>query len=92
MLSTEIQHKINSFIENDCGNSEIDVNQKAEDFTAAKLSLKRSTCKKNERGSKTREKWFDGDLFKMRQNLISYGKIYSKYPKDHIIRGATIKI
>lgn len=50
LLSTEIQHKINSFIENDCGNSEIDINQKAEDLneiclSAAKLSLKRSTCK-----------------------------------------------
>ena len=48
LLSTEIQHKINSFIENDCGNSEIDINQKAEDLnafflSAAKLSLKRST-------------------------------------------------
>jgi hypothetical protein len=34
LLSTEIQHKINSFIENDCGNSEIDINQKAEDLNA----------------------------------------------------------
>ena len=60
LLSTEIQHKINSFMENDCGNSEIDINQKAEDLndfflSAAKLFLKRSTCKKNKRGSKTRK-------------------------------------
>jgi hypothetical protein len=96
LLSTEIQHKIDSFIENDCGNSEIDINQKAEDLndfflSAAKFSLKRSTCKKNKRGSKTRKKWFDSDLFKMRQNLISYGKIFSKYPKDPIIRGSYYK-
>jgi hypothetical protein len=32
LISTEIQHKIDSFIENDCGNSEIDINQKAEDL------------------------------------------------------------
>lgn len=56
-------------------------------FICCKVVLKRSTCKKNKRGSKTRKKWFDGDLFKMRQNLISYGKIYSKYHKDPIIRG-----
>jgi hypothetical protein len=27
----------------------------------------------------------------MRQNLISYGKIFSKYPKDPIIRGSYYK-
>jgi hypothetical protein len=86
LISTEIQHKIDSFIENDCGNSEIDINQKAEDLndfflSAAELSLKRSTCKKNKRGSKTRKNGLMVIYLKCVKTLFHMGKYIPNIPK-----------
>ena len=38
-----------------------------------------------------RKRWFDDDLFKMRKNLISLGKLYARYPKDPLIKGKYYK-
>jgi general stress protein CsbA len=31
-------------------------------------------------------KWFDANLHKVRGNLLNYGKIYSKFPKDPVVK------
>ena len=31
-------------------------------------------------------KWFDKDLKQLRFNLINYGKIYIKFPKDPVVK------
>jgi hypothetical protein len=38
------------------------------------------------------QKWFDLNLKKMRTNLINYGKMFSKYPKDPYIRNHFYKL
>ena len=41
---------------------------------------------------KRNKKWYDKDLFKMRKNLINYGKVYSKYPNDPLVKGHYYKL
>ena len=39
------------------------------------------------------QKWFDFNLKKkLRTNLINYGKMFSKYPKNHYIRNHFYKL
>ncbi|XP_071128788.1 uncharacterized protein [Mytilus edulis] len=94
LLSPDNQQKISSFLINDSDCSSEDINKKAQDLcdiflSAAKISL--VTPKKNKKGSRPQKKWFDSDLFKMRKNVISLGKIYSRYPKDPVIKGRYYK-
>ena len=51
---------------------------------AADISLKKRR-KPNKHKPKNKN-WFDTDLKSMRYNLISYGKVYSKYPKDPFVK------
>lgn len=41
---------------------------------------------------KTITKWFDNDLDKLREKVLAQGKIYSKFPKDPVIRGHYYKL
>jgi hypothetical protein len=44
------------------------------------MSLKRRFKKLTDKPPK---KWFDANLHKVRGNLLNYGKIYSKFPKQN---------
>ena len=35
---------------------------------------------------KPKKKWFDANLLKVRGNLLNYGKKYSKFPKDPVVK------
>ena len=53
-------------------------------ISAANMSLKRRFIKQNKK-HKTK-KWFDADLYQVRYNLMNYGKIYSRFPKDPTVK------
>ena len=38
------------------------------------------------------KKWFDAILHKVRGNLLNYGKIYSKFPKDPVVKNHFYKL
>ena len=54
-------------------------------LAAAKVSLKRHKIPDKSKSKSKSKKWFDQDLKKLRSNLISYGKVYSKFPKDPVV-------
>jgi hypothetical protein len=39
-----------------------------------------------------KQKWFDNDLDKLREKVLAQGKMYSKFPKDPVIRGHYYKL
>lgn len=47
------------------------------------MSLKRRFKKITDKQAK---KWFDANLHKVRGNLLNYGKKYSKFPKDPVVK------
>lgn len=47
------------------------------------MSLKRRFKKITD---KPKNKWFDANLYKVKENLLNYGKIYSKFPKDPVVK------
>ena len=56
-----------------------------------KLS-KSAAYKKQNTHKKTRTKWFDSNLTKMRKRVISNGKLYTMYHNDTIVRGRYFKL
>ena len=82
---------IAEFLNQNHGTSSDDINKKAQNLTdillsTANLSLHKPKYKKK-KSNKKRKNWFDNNLFKMRSNLISLGKLYAKFPKDPYIKG-----
>ena len=53
-------------------------------ISAATMSLKRRFKKITDKPKN--KKWFDANLHKERGNLLNYGKIYSKFPKDPVVK------
>ena len=51
---------------------------------AADISLKKSKI------TTKSKKWFDNDLRSSRQNLINFGKVCTKYPKDPYVKKKVI--
>jgi ribosomal protein L28 len=49
------------------------------------MSLKRRFKKITDK-QKQNKKWFDANLHKVRGNLLNYGKIYSKFQKDPVVK------
>ena len=95
LCSTEIQSKLKNFISNTIEGTEISVDGAAAElseilFSAAKSSLNR--CKVYKKDSPKNKKWFDKDLKKSRLNLINYGKIYSKFPRDNYVKNHYYKL
>jgi hypothetical protein len=88
LSSNQIQICISKF-----NNTQIQQNQTSVDDAAAELSnifisaatksLKRRFKKITD---KPKTKWFDANLHKVRGNLLNYGKIYSKFPKDPVVK------
>ena len=52
-------------------------------ISAATMSLKRRFKKITD---KPNNKRFDANLHQVRGNLLNYGKIYSKFPKDPVVK------
>lgn len=95
LASDESQKKIRKFTEQDVKESPDStcINKLADDLneifiSTAKLSLSKPSNKKR----KKNKKWFDHDLFNMRQSLISAGKLFASFPKDPFVRGRYFKL
>jgi hypothetical protein len=58
-------------------------------ISAASISLKRGT--KSKKSAKDK-KWHNTDLKSLRRKLINYGKVYSKFPHDPLVRGHYFKL
>lgn len=58
---------------------------------AADISLRKSIKKKGKRNIK-HKKWYNTELRYMRQHLVNYGKIYSKFPKDPQVKNHFYKL
>ena len=91
LAEPEIKNKIHVFV-----NSEVaDINLAARALNdiylqAADISIKRGKPPVK-KGVRKRKKWFDTDLRKLRQRLMSYGKVYCYYPNDPVVRGHYFK-
>ncbi|VDI15669.1 Hypothetical predicted protein [Mytilus galloprovincialis] len=59
-------------------------------LSAANLSLKRPL--KKHTNKQKNKKWFDASLQQARTNLLNYGKIYSRFPYDPIIKNHFYKL
>ena len=98
MCSADIQTKLSDFNTKNVNNTQDSVDRAAAELTeiilqAANASLKRrKTSKSSTSISNKNKKWFDKDLKKLRFNLIEYGKIYSKYPKDVYVKNHYYKL
>ena len=89
LLSPDIQKKIENFKNKDIDNSQILIDDASAELSnifisAASISLKRGT--KSKKSCKDK-KWHDTDLKSLRRKLINYGKVYSKFPHDPLVRG-----
>ena len=51
---------------------------------AGDMSLKKRG--KQNKNKNKHKNWFDSDLKQLRFNLINYGKVYSKYPNDPLVK------
>jgi hypothetical protein len=85
----DIQKKIENFKNKDIDNSQILIDDASAELSnifisAASISLKRGT--KSKKSCKDK-KWHDTDLKSLRRKLINYGKVYSKFPHDPLVRG-----
>lgn len=99
LSSTDIQDLIHKFENDVINNSHNDINDAAVRFSDILIMAADKSLRKPNRSHKTRAKnkhehnnWFDIDLKKMRYNLINYGKIYSKFPKDPFVRNHFYKL
>ena len=94
-LSTEdISSKLTNFVNTQFSdNSQENINRAAEHFSEIIISAA-SSClvKKSMKKSRPRsQKWFNKDLKQMRFDLINYGKVFSKYPRDTWVRNHYFK-
>lgn len=91
----EVQLKINQFQENSKHvSSASEINKVVSEFndiliTAANLSLSKPSSIGKRRKNK---KWFDTDLRKLRDKVISQDKLYGRFPKNLIIKGHYYKL
>ena len=96
LSSIEIQKLICDFENENILESPDSINSAALKFgnillNSAEKSLKRPKVRSHKK-RKPQNKWFDGDLKKLRHNLISYGKIYSQFPNDPNVRNHYYKL
>lgn len=91
----EVQLKINQFQENSKHvSSASEINKVVSEFndiliTAANLSLSKPSSIGKRRKNK---KWFDTDLRKLRDKVISQDRLYGRFPKNLIIKGHYYKL
>lgn len=93
--SADIQTQLHNLNNKTTHNSQISVDDTCQELSniihlAACKSLKRQ--KINRKKHKKHKKWFNKDLKNMRMHLLNYGKIYSKYPKDPLVKNHFYKL
>ena len=96
LSSTDIQNQLQEFNKKNIQDSQISIDEASAELTniiysVASRSLKRRKVN-NKNFNQTHKKWFNLDLKKMRTNLIDYGKVYSRYPKDPFIKNHFYKL
>ena len=88
-LQLEIDHFLSTTDMETVTNINTAASELANIFTnAADISLKKSKILKQI--TTKSKKWFDNDLRSNRQNLINFGKVYTKYPKDPYVKKKVI--
>ncbi|CAG2219500.1 unnamed protein product [Mytilus edulis] len=94
LLLPDIQTQIDTFNKSIIKESQSSVDEAAAELSHIFLSAATNSLKRNKlRNKKIKtKKWFDGDLYHLRNKLISYGKIYSKFPYDPLVRGHYYKL
>jgi hypothetical protein len=90
LSSDQIQICISKFNSIQIQQNQISVDDAAAELSnifisAATMSLKRRFKKITDK-QKQNKKWFDANLHKVRGNLLNYGKIYSKFQKDPVVK------
>lgn len=88
MRSDEIKQRLEKLSNCNIDGSTDSINGAAAELTnilisAADKSLKRPKIGKKEKATL---KWYNKDLSLLRKNLMKYGKVYFKYPKDPQIK------
>jgi hypothetical protein len=89
LASNKIQSFVSEFVSTTSMNDYNSINTTSEKLgnifsQAAVMSLKKQ--KPRNKNKPKNPKWFNGNLQQLRQNLFSYGKVYTKYPKDPAIK------
>ena len=96
MNTSEIQTKLSEYCLKSIEDTRVSLDGATDELTniilqAANNSLKRRKVTKNKNRPRNK-KWFDCDLKQTRHNLINYGKIYSKFPKDTAVKNHYYKL
>ena len=88
-LQLEIDHFLSTTDMDTVTNINTAASELANIFTnAVDISLKKSKILK--KITTKSKKWFDNDLRSSRQNLINFGKVFTKYPKDPYVKKKVI--
>ncbi|CAG2218274.1 unnamed protein product [Mytilus edulis] len=95
LFTAEIQQRLEKFLKLEPINSQNAIDSASLELTdiiktAANISLKRRKAQTG-KGVK-HQKWFDCNLAYLRKNLFSYGKIYSRFPRDPAVKGHFYKL
>ncbi|CAG2229894.1 unnamed protein product [Mytilus edulis] len=93
--SADIQTQLHNLNNKTTHNSQVSVDDTGQGLSniihlAACKSLKRQ--KISSKKHKKHKKWFNKDLKHMRMHLLNYGKIYSKHPKDPLVKNHFYKL
>jgi hypothetical protein len=97
LQSPDITKRLSNLNNQNSINSQSEINTIANELTsimltAASASLKRKKFIKPS-GKPRNKKWYDAELWeKKKKSLTEYGKVYSKYPKDPLIKGHFYKL
>ena len=96
LTSQQIQTQISDFLNNMKSDSTLNINTASVKLAnimtqAADMSLKKQR-KKDVNNKQKNMKWFDKDLKQLRFNLINYSKIYTKFPKDAVVKNIFHKL
>ena len=95
LASNKIQSLVSEFVSTTSMNDNNSINTAPEKLgnifsQAAEMSLKKQ--KPRNKNKPKNPKWFNGNLQQLRQNLFSYGKVYTKYPKDPAVKNHFYKL
>lgn len=95
LASNKIQSLVSEFVSTTSMNDNNSINTASAKLgnifsQAAEMSLKKQ--KPRNKNKPKNPKWFNCNLQQLRQNLFSYGKVYTKYPKDPAVKNHFYKL
>jgi hypothetical protein len=95
LASNKIQSLVSEFVSTTSMNDDNSINKASEKLgnifsQAAEMSLKKQ--KPRNKNKPKNPKWLNDNLQQLRQNLFSYGKVYTKYPKDPAVKKSFLQI